>query len=268
MRMLIVALVLVSVGCTYEIRPDDDQFGDGIDMDKSLQKLRGWQGSADLTTLGNPNNKIGPLIPLLQANFDVTDNDPGYYTVQFGAIAPTSAASRGIFRAIAILTWAVEGNNIVRQIDIGNGATISAPGQSVNIQVQDATPAHAAVGQPYKVFAQVTRGTRPFSANPPTLKGLPPFGEDFVVAAASTVIVPIPVNAGASSVLVTIVKTTGATVIAVVGLTDNAGNAYTSYDPEVVVDFVPLPPNATQVEISNNDGANNIIASITFGIDG
>ena len=231
-----------------------------------LPKLKAWQGSVDvLTTANNAPALTGPSVPLLQANFDSAE----YYTVQFGITYPDPPTLQ-IANPIATLIWSVEGNNIRRKINVGNGTVISAPGEAVAIYVQDATPNTAPAGNKYNVQGQVTRGVRPSSTIPPTLRPANPFDRVFNLAAASFVQIPIPQNAGVVSafVMATYV-TTGNPVDCQVSAVDAGAFAYTTWDPSVDTGFVALPPNATILLIANRAAAaNTLILSVIFGIDG
>jgi hypothetical protein len=67
-----------------------------------------------------------------------------YYTIQFNVQPPSLITFNNVtipfaFRAVATIKWSVEGNLVTRVIDVGNGVSISGPGQGFQVQVQDMT---------------------------------------------------------------------------------------------------------------------------------
>jgi hypothetical protein len=90
-----------------------------------------------------------------------------YYTVQFAITAPSPVEfSNGagglipypfVYRAVATVRWNVEGNNVQRQLDVGQGTVISGPAQGFSVSVQDATDSTTSF--PLFGFADVTTGS-------------------------------------------------------------------------------------------------------------
>jgi hypothetical protein len=243
------------------------QHGDGYTGRGSTFDMKdGWSTSGNLITAGSGQ----PVT--LQAAFPAAD----VYTVQFAVTPPES----GVFRAIAKITWTVEGNQISREVDIGNGVSISAPSQSVRVAVTDATSLalSGASGQKYAITISVTRGVRPASDRPPTLAGegvIPP-GTNISIApinllAGQTAKYLVPVSAGVVSVAVsaaTLVAGVDADVLISQGNPTTNTKLYKYSDQGAGDAFVSIAPFATQVLVTNVDPTNACIISLTWGIDG
>lgn len=219
--------------------------------------FRGWQKSGSLF-VGN----TAVILPM-QVNFP----DPGYYTLQFSANPKNPPIS---FKAVADITWSVEGNQISRRVSIQNGMTISGPGQAVTLRMRDVSGAGTAWdGQQYDVTAQVTRGSRPTSAAPPLLFERNSFG---VAAGGSAVAVQVPQNVGINSVLVAVSQqlfaTAGTPQNVSVAQQDPSGGVLFFWNPVVNPGFIPILPGVTQLTIENDDTAKNAEVSVVWGIDG
>jgi len=220
----------------------------------------GWSKSGDLQTF----DKLGEAS--MQCNFPIA----GYYTVQFGISPPDGIITNP--DVTADVTWSVEGNYVRRRLSVGNGVSISGTGQAVSVKARDTTLLGPS-GIKYGIFILVSPGTRPSRMNPPFLRAIVnpagPVPYLVTIPAAGTVTVPIPNEAGASSVNVEVNTSapfdpTQATVVQ-----KGAGIflVYKAYMPLVETGFVPLFPSATQIEIINN-GATPIEVCVMFGIDG
>jgi hypothetical protein len=198
----------------------------------------------------------------LQANF----KDPGSYTVQFGVVPPPIAAPAfGIFDCSAVVEWSVEGNTIRRRVSVGNGTSISGQGQAVAVRVSDQSSGAFGANE-YTVSIQVAPGTRPSVNKPPTLRG---YQTVVTVGGGATSVLDIPQDAGVISVEtdVSVLVVGSLPVQALVLQVNGAGQILNQYDPTIVTGFVPVAPNATQVELVNLS-ANNYRLQFTFGIDG
>lgn len=223
----------------------------------------GWQGSEVLTT-GNVDRFLQ-----FQANFE----KPGAYTVQFAVTPPDfqtnfAAPGFGIYTAIAEISWRVEGGDVRRVVSVANGVSVSGVGQGVKVAIRDTTT-FGAPPRDYTVFAQVAPGTRPSVQQPPTLLGFPTF--QTINAGGGTATINIPANAGVISSEVSIgpVAIAGFPVIGVLVIQKNGGGQILKeYDPTVESGFVPVAPGCTQIDIVNQNAANNYRIQVTFGIDG
>jgi len=119
----------------------------------------------------------------------------------------------------------------------------------------------------YTVTIQVTEGTRPNPEVPPTLFAasvlLPTFG------IGDSITVPVPPGSGANSVEVVAFSANPLTKPNVMVTQNNGGGAIIKeYDPDINIGFVSLMANASSVTVTNQDPANDVRITITFGIDG
>lgn len=236
-------------------RHDSGYTGAGSTFDEK----DGWSSSGKLT-VGASGQPI-----TMQAAFPVAD----LYTVQFAVAPPADAA----FRAVATITWTVEGNQITRMVDVSNGVSVSAPSQAVHVRVNDQTTADIGTptGQQYGVTISVTRGSRPFTGQPPTLAANQDNEQSVValqLAPSLSVTYTIPQGAGVSSAEVSAAVSLGANPADL--LIQQASPTqiikqynYTDKGPE----FVAMSPLATKVVLTNLS-ALTIVVSVTWGIDG
>jgi hypothetical protein len=240
----------------------------------TLNRKDGWSQSGPLR-VNAPNDSVS-----LQANFPIAD----VYTIQFGVSSPPS----NIYRAVATITWTVEGNPITRQVDVGNGVSISAPSQAVKVIVNDATntTTGGVPNEKYGVTISITRGTRPYTGQPATLKAINPAGTIAIFlltgigGGASVAAYAIPQNIGVISVEVTAVggdptsapPLPGAPTLPNVTITHANGpnnlKRYLYTDQVSGVGFVSLSPQTTTIFLSNGSPTNNVFVSVTYGIDG
>jgi hypothetical protein len=242
-----------------------------------------WSLSKKLTT-GTKNNPL-----TLQARF------PRHtvYTVQFNVSLP-GAPVGGVdiyARAQATITWTVEGNDVTRRIDIGNGTSISGTADAVRVVVDDATdPAlMASFGQSptqYGVTALVTPGLRADRLEPPIL-----FAGFFIVdnqTMPNGLVIPIPKDAGVISYWASAFESTGAPApFADIGIPTNGhgvifqeycatsdglgATTFFSIDDMSDLDhWTPISPGANLLIAFNNAPVNKtfIEFAITWGIDG
>jgi hypothetical protein len=221
----------------------------------------GWSQSGTLIS-GNANQPV-----TMQANFPESNT----YTVMFGVDPPPS----GVFRAVAIVSWTVEGNTITRQIDIGSGVAISAPAQAVRVIVNDlTTPAlGGTAGEKYGVSISVTRGIRAVASNPPTLSGVSPIGDITIFPLATGVsgLWPVPQGAGVEAVTVA-ASTFTAGVPADLNIAQQNAvpvilKSYRYEDQGSGDAFVALSPLATGILITNL-GPTTTFVTVTFASNG
>jgi hypothetical protein len=148
---------------------------------------------------------------------------------------------------------------------VGNGTSISGQGQAVAVRVSDQSSGAFGANE-YTVSIQVAPGTRPSVNKPPTLRG---YQTVVTVGGGATSVLDIPQDAGVISVEtdVSVLVVGSLPVQALVLQVNGAGQILNQYDPTIVTGFVPVAPNATQVELVNLS-ANNYRLQFTFGIDG
>lgn len=239
----------------------------------AITGVLGWSQSGNIR-VADPNKKV-----TLQVNFPISD----YYTVQFNVtppnpqkIGPVPPNLSDLFDAEAIVTWSVEGNYVRRRITVGNGSVLSGTGQGCRVELYDALPPGLvfpgpAPGPEYPGSIQIARGTRPTNAAPPQLNG-----GTFTVTPGSSVLVPVPNDAGATSVNIA-VAAVGApppviTNEALINQVDflAPGLVWKSYFPHDPCAFCPLTPFTTGLELFNffGGGGADIVYGITYGIEG
>jgi hypothetical protein len=204
-------------------------------------------------------------------------------------INATPAPPSGVIQAIdsyAVIQFTVAGNKIQRVISVGNGTSISGPGEALQVQVFDNSYRPSSKGFAYDVSIQVTSGLRAAVNQPAILSwtypqnaevassagpDIPqPFWE-IVVPPAGFLLVQIPQNAGIVSYNLSSFDAShpGAAPVLVVTQEDAAGddlsNAY--FGPPNPGAFIPLAPGATALLIQNPTADNNT-ATIIWGVDG
>ena len=245
MKLVFLCLILGLLGCTYETVYEET-------MNDRLADKTGW------STTGNLIAGSGDTGISLQANFKATGN----YTVQFGITQPILEALSGrVIKALAEITWSVEGNDVRRLVNCVNGMTVSGTGQAVKVRVYDASDANPVE---YQVSIQVVKGTRSSVQHPPFLYG----DRETLLAGAQTQI-PIPQNAGVTSVYVPIGKIGTAGAInnnEIQVIHENLVSVLSQYDP-TVFQWVPIAGGATSITIVNNSTADLRITPV-WGIDG
>jgi hypothetical protein len=197
--------------------------------------------------------------------------DGGVYTIVFDVIYPAGL----IFACQAMVRWSENGNTVQRIFDVVKGASISTPGRVLDITVFDTTPATLPLtesiatpgaGTEYTVTALVERGNRPAENKPPTF-----YGGIGIIPATDTETIQIPYEAGVMSLLVTATENAALPTVKpniFVSFTTAAGGTFGQYDPSVTGGFVPIPPSATEIKITNADSENGAIVSLYWGVDG
>ena len=246
----------------------------------------GWKGATELVTgQSTPVN-------LLSANFP----ESGSYTIEFNLLpyaanipipynpgvpippspTPNPTTNQPIV-AKALVQWSVEGSTVTRIMNIVDGASITGVAQGVNVFAFDATQEvkveSSPFGVPYQVTAQVSKGVRATNKQPPILvPGAPSLiGSVLIDATDPPVSVPIPQGAGVISVYVTVGFSASpepdSNSIQVQQQFALTLFSTKTYDPRDFPDWVPISPGADTIFLVNNS-AQEVVFSITFGIDG
>lgn len=240
--------------CTYEtVEEGDDMAG----RNQSSQGSGGIGATVDMT----PGNSA--IKGLLNMPGGVKGAET--FTVQFAMNLALGAPTP---RCVAFLSWVINGNQVTREIDVGNGVSISGSGTGLQVQVQDQSSGIYNVNPqtPYSVTALLTPGVRASQSQLPTLQA----GTVNAINVGSFAVFPIPPNAGVRAALVTATPPVGfgALKSTVIANASNATTQFTTWDPSVVTGFVPIPPGATQVVVYNIDATYAALVSCTWGIDG
>jgi hypothetical protein len=238
--------------------------------DDMPQGLNGWSRSGTIQTRSS-NNNIS-----CQANFAEGRFGPGPYTVQFGISnmrEGVPAIGRFFPNPIATITWRVAGNFVKRTVSVGNGTQVSGTGESVSVVLSDPDLISPASPSIYDASILITPGTRPNVQQPaqyvPFITGATVLGS-INLAGLSSVSVPIPQDYGIISVFSTALATSGGPLFdgdVTIGMYTMIGGLIKLYDPRVP-QWVPIPPSATSILLSNTTAAKSTQFSLTFGVDG
>lgn len=242
----------------------------------------GWSVTGELQLQSSTVDPTGKSVTL-QVDFGLTE--ARYYTIQFSLKNPSPpfdpATDSGIcLRAKATITWTVAGNSTTRIVSVSDGSSISGLGNSVNIQIEDASDNVSGVeNKTYTVSASVSSGSRPTlgGTQPPlytpreeletTGVNAPPYP----VAAASNVDIPVPENSGANAVFIAIAATDPATVFTGndVSITQQgfSGPSLFRGNYDCCNKWIPIAPGALVVTVANNT-ADIIEVTPLFGIEG
>jgi hypothetical protein len=259
----------------------------------------GWSTNVTLETgtgsglgtepIAQPKGKIQSL----QVNFPFS----GDFTVEF-SLQPLEGPSPGnpaVYMAEAIVDLVCEGNLVRRRVSIANGTTLTGVAEGIKVIMWDTTPNASSaaygslsqVGLKYNVSVQVALGTRPGKNTQPQLTPGPdvtnnPANNDapgffFVAGAHGSIEVPIPKDAGITSImaLVTAGFAQGdslSTEGAVVELVNSVGGFtmaawYPLLTPGI---WIPVPAGADTVVLQNLAAASNgtTFYTLFFAIDG
>ncbi len=277
-----IAFLLCLVGCTMQTGTAEDS--------APKEDIMGLEGGPENTRPNASNAKTGWSVSgnlivgdstktvQLQADFAT----PGEYTLQFN-IGPAVGSNTAAV-AEALITWSVEGNSVQRRVTITPGCSVSGVGQAVRITMNDASVGIAGTipdGKQYRVSAQVARGPRPTTSVPPTYipSGDGNYGKGaYIVLIGTPVDVPIPVDAGVSSVYVAVAGFVAASGVAAAVnfpivnhiVPDSLGDLRVQrYDPRTF-QWVPLVPGATKIQLSNFNTVAGVAYAyyVAFGVDG
>jgi len=200
------------------------------------------------------------------------DTEARTHTITFG-IDAQPAASKWIRMAEALISFTVDGNTVTRRVSVIEGMSVSCVGQGVSAIVSDVSlpdPAGATAPEDYGVVAILAPGTRGSGSQPPVL--IPAIlPSTLLLPPGGSVVVPIPSDAGATSVGVTVYDTAfGVVPENVPEVAQRIGvTPLRRYDPRNAGSlFIPLAPGATNIQLTNHSGVLSLQFSLTFGIDG
>jgi len=250
------------------------------DQEEYAEKT-GWSQSGTLVTGGNPGvlpstgkNQVPPtaLIPL-QCNFQ----RPTPYTAQF--FTSGNPQSNNPIVTIATLVWSVAGNNITRQLTVGDGVSISGTAQSLVVKAIDATTGDFS-GEttlnavPYNVSILVTPGVRASTTLPPTLS---PSSHDLYellqgISTTGDYTLVVPQGVGVTSVQISVINADG-TVAPGTAIVEHLAYTYTikKYDVAQVQGlWIPIFPGTTGLGLHNENtsGTSSYVYNVVYGIDG
>ncbi len=223
-------------------------------------KLQGWGAGGNI-------NPAGTLSPVpggrKQISLQAELSPACVFTVQF-TYNPLRSDSLTLNIPVAVISYAVNGVTVRRKISVYDGASISGPGQAVEVVAFDESTPDNDAAAPYYVGITVTPGTRG-GFDIPTLQNTP----SQRVSAGSTTAYPIEPNTGAVLAKFdigpdTLTDTLDFTKYAV-QFQDAFGVILASVqDPR---DWIPIPPGTTVAEFRSND-AKDANVRLVLGIDG
>jgi hypothetical protein len=226
---------------------------------------QGWQGFANLVT--------GQALPVTILNPKFSK--AGVYTVQFHVTPPPNVTgSQGVFATVATIVWNTEGQQVSRQCSVANGTSISAPAEGVKVMLVDDTFAidDLDLGQPYQVRVTITPGVRPNTQQPVTLEGKgvdlegPERGAVTILPAGSIAYTIPPLAGVISAEVVGIDEVTNEMPLQVT-VTQSAFLFTSKVYNANPARFEPISQLAQVLTVKNN-GPNNVIMTLTWGIDG
>lgn len=232
------------------------------------QSKTGWSQSGTLIT-GNAQQSVG-----LQAQMPEIDT----YTVQFQVSPPVGDGQNGTtvganlgFRATAFVRWSIAGNTITRQVDIGNGVSISGVCEACQVIVNDSSAAQNPQGYGYTVSINIAKGVRATNTQMPLLMigefletiARGPTSKSFSIPAAGVIAVRLFIISGSTPAAVfnaqLLFLAANGTIIDVLQI-------FGDYKGDT--GFIPVPPNAQTMALENFDAGNTIQFNGVWGIDG
>lgn len=236
----------------------------------AFARRRGWSGGGQLFT-GNVDASNGGAGRSTEARCAADFSqyaghpDARNFIVQFNLVNV-----KGIpCRPQATINWMVEGKAVTRRFDVVDGMTFTGAGQAVDVVVKDVTDPTLdftglkPLGQPYMCMITITPGTRSAQEQPPTLwDSWQRIGPD------SGANIVIPADAGVISVEVVAIASNPPMVLRAAFEAGN--NVLKSWDVATFPRWIPVPPQATILNVANQDGTaeHNVEVTVTWGIDG
>lgn len=169
---------------------------------------------------------------------------------------------------VAIVNFILEGNTLSRTISLGQGTSISGRGQGGTVTLRDNSDS-APLGS-YRVTISGSSGCRADTGNPPVYDNSDSVGS--LAASASSALIPVPPNAGVTSVRVMVTSSSNAPLVSnvnVIGLGFDETTPVIIWSPQVDKGFIPVPAGVQFIEINNTGAASvAIFYSLLWGIDG
>jgi hypothetical protein len=277
MFKFLVCVFLFVVGCEYS--PEAEQVSTTAEFIDS---------DAGIESLDMPSSIKGRLTSQ-RVSGGITLNSkrsvPVVRTVSFSVSQPQPAPGSpglGPMNPVAEVNFFIDGNTYSRTLSVYNGASISGVSENVSVTVSDQfPPTPGAAPVVYDVTIVESAGQRSSNSLPPTLTtfleqpggGVTQFGMTTLgtLPGTTSVTIEIPQNCGINSVAINVITANNAAFKNEdldVLLTNNTGGGgtYKSYYPNEH-GFVNIPPGANVLYL-NNHGANELIVSVTWGIDG
>jgi hypothetical protein len=228
---------------------------------------QGWGVSNKLTT--PPFNVPGGVHSNQGFAFQAAFNRGGIHTLTFSVSASPVDDAILLVRALAEITWSVNGHSITRMAHVGPGTSISGVAESVTCRIRDDSilspdavePFPASL--PYIATVVATAGPRPPSPNPPYYAPMNTMNVEFQAGDPETVI-EIPSNAGINSLYIHPqgVSFDDSSLVKV-----RAFPHFAAWDARSFGQWLPLMPGIRKIGVQNTMPT-DFRGSILFGIDG
>lgn len=228
---------------------------------------QGWGVSNRLTT--PPFNVPGATHNNQGFVFQTAFTRGGIHTLTFSLSASPIDDSAMLVRALADITWSVNGHSVSRMAHVGPGTSISGIGEAVTCRIRDDSILAPDAVEPYPaslsyiVSVVATAGVRPPSPNPPYLAPSAAMNVEFQGGSAETVI-DIPSNAGVNSFYIhprgVALDDSGSIII-------QGYPNFASWDGRSFGQWLPLVPGIRKIGVLNSMST-DFRGSILFGIDG
>jgi hypothetical protein len=190
---------------------------------------------------------------------------PGTYTAQFFIGPLSKPIVMGSRKAVAKVSWRINGNEVNRLVDCVDGASITGQAEAFRVEILDASsPTSPQADTTYVVGVNVARGSRATSERPFYTES------NTVITAGGSADLVLTPEVGATSVFVTAAFPTAGEAAAPGDLTVRqltASGIAKMYDP-LLYTWVPLAPDTTILRFHNNDLANSMVVYTTLGVDG
>lgn len=202
---------------------------------------------------------------VLQNNIDVSDLEPGTYTLQFSVINIQPSPNLQIMIppvVHALITWKIEGQQQRRQISVVSGASISGVCEAVDVKLQDINNQEDE-GYGYQVQVTLSKGLRANTQQPPQLSR----GRLILVPPSTSAIFPVPDDSGVISFF-PFFDTTHPDDMGI-AMTDAVNNTVATITPAPnALGWIPLVPGTTVVSLNNNNATDGMFCNLLWGIDG
>jgi hypothetical protein len=218
---------------------------------------RGWSKSGTLIANGDGAQSL-----TIQQVFDEASD----YVIQFGLVPHTPPDTFPAIRCQATILWTVEGNTIIRKVDVGNGVTVQGCAGAVKVMITDATVLVASPPHTYDVSINVSPGSRASTNQVPTL-----FEQLVTLGPGASALIVIPQNAGIISVDVDVIDVTDFAHTPIELQASQVAGAppgVFQWAPVLHPGFVPIVPSANLLSLVNHHSADTFHATVLWGIDG
>lgn len=202
---------------------------------------------------------------VLQNNIDVSDLEPGTYTLQFSVINIQPSPNLQIMIppvVHAIITWKIEGQQQRRVVSVVSGASISGVCQAVDVKIQDIDNAEDE-GYGYQVQVTLSKGLRANTQQPPALSR----GRLVQVVPSNYAFFDVPDDSGVISFF-PMFDTSHPDDMGI-AMIDAVGNTVATIQPAPLsTQWIPLVPGTTQVRLQNFNATDGMFCNLLWGIDG